>query len=150
MSKLKFKKPSTKKKSNRQFGHIRTKNYDCFFLFFPLIPVVLFLNWLDMKYYKSLKWSNRTADKVLNHFLPRMAEYDKKTDTFLYDVNRYAFRAVPFGYRSWYEKFSRELNDYLVKSYNPEGYTKTVEEEEGYYNTIVIFKKIENQCLTNR
>ena len=141
MSKVKFKKPSTKKKSNRRFGHIRTKNYDCFFLLFPLIPIVLLLDWIDTKYYKSLKWSNRTADKVLSRFLPKVAEYDEKTDSFYYNTNWYPYHAVPFGYRNWYQKFKYELDDYLINNYHPEGYTKTVEKGDTYYNPEIAFKK---------
>ena len=141
MGKVKFKKPSTRKKSNRRFGHIRTKNYDCFFLLFPLIPIVMLLNWIDMKYYKSLKWSDRTADKVLNHFLPKVAEYDEKTDSFYYNTSWYAYRAVPFGYHNWYQKFKDELDNYLITDYRPEGYTKTVENGDTYYNPEIIFKK---------
>lgn len=142
MSKVKFKKPSTRKKSNCRFGHIHTKNYDCFFLLFPLIPIVMLLNWIDMKYYRSLKWSDRTAEKVLNRFLPKMAEYDEKTDSFYYNTSWYAYRAVPFGYHNWYQKFKYELDDYLINSYHPEGYTKTVENGDTYYNPEIIFKKI--------
>lgn len=142
MSKVKFKKPSTKKKSNRRFGHIRTKNYDCFFLLFPLIPIVLLLDWIDTKYYKSLKWSNRTADKVLNRFLPKAAEYDEKTDSFYYNTSWYSYHAVPFGYRNWYQKFKDELDDYLINNYHPEGYTKTVEKGDTYYDPEIAFKKI--------
>lgn len=141
MSKVKFKKPSTRKKSNRRFGHIRTKNYDCFFLLFPLIPIVMLLNWIDTRYYKSLKWSNRTADKVLNRFLPKMAEYNKKTDYFYYNTGWYSYHAVPFGYRNWYRKFKYELDDYLINGYHPEGYTKTVENGDTYYNPTIFFQK---------
>ena len=141
MSKVKFKKPSTKKKSNRRFWHIRTKNYDCFFLLFPLIPIALLLDWIDTKYYKSLKWSNRTADKVLNRFLPKVVEYDEKTDSFYYNTSWYAYHAVPFGYHNWYQKFKDELDDYLITDYCPEGYTKTVEKGDTYYNPEIAFKK---------
>lgn len=141
MSKVKFKKPSTKKKSNRRFGHIRTKNYDCFFLLFPLIPIAMLLDWIDTKYYKSLKWSNRTADKVLNRFLPKVVEYDEKTDSFYYNTNWYSYHAVPFGYRNWYQKFKDELDNYLITDYHPEGYTKTVEKGDTYYNPEIAFKK---------
>lgn len=142
MSKLKLKKPSTKKKSNCRFGHIRTKNYDCFFLLFPLIPIVLLLDWIDTKYYKSLKWSNHTADKVLSRFLPKVAEYNKKTDSFYYNTSWYSYHDVPFGYRTWYQKFKDELDNYLINDYHPEGYTKTVDNGDTYYSPEIIFKKI--------
>lgn len=144
MNNVKFKKPTAKRKRTRKFGYVRTKNYECFFLFLPLIPLALLLDWLNSKYYKSLKWNDHIADKVLDYCLPKKVEYDEKTDSFYYDVNWYSTIGIPFGYRKWYQKFNYRLDDYLVNKYNPKGYSKTVDKENNYYSTVVIFKKIEN------
>lgn len=142
MSKVKFKKPSAKRKSNRKFGHIRTKHYDCFFLLFPLIPFVLFAQWISSEYYKSLKWSDRRANKVFNHVLSELVEYDKETDRFYYDAGwTPSYNVIPFGHRKWYGKFCLKMDDYLLKEYCPEGYTKEVYKED-YYSPIIYFKEI--------
>lgn len=141
MSKVKFKKPKDKKKCTHGFGHIRTKNYDCFFLFFPLIPIALLLDWLNNKYWKSLKWSDCTAEKVLNHYLPKMVEYDKEMDGFFIKAGWEKYRCVPLGYRKWYQKFNTELVDYLIKDYCPDGYIKTFENLDGW-NPTLFFKEI--------
>lgn len=144
MSKVKFKKPRNKKVRTRKFGHIRTKNYDCFFLFFPLIPLALLLDWVNLKYYKSLKWSNRRADKVLSYYLPKAVEYSTEKDAFYLDANWYAYNFVPFGHHQWYQKFNDELDDYLLNEYCPEGYTKGIyKDEDEWYSPVIYFKKIE-------
>lgn len=144
MSNVKFKKPTTKRKrSNHKFGYVCIKNYEYFFLLLPLIPIVQLFDWLNSKYYDNLKWSDNTADKVLDHCLPKKVEYDEKTDSFYYDVNWYSTIGVPFGYRKWYQKFNYRLDNYLVNKYNPKGYTKTID-ENNYFNSVVVFKKNES------
>lgn len=142
MSKVKFKKPNPNKKiRTRKFGHIRTKNYDCFFLLFPLIPFALLLDWLNLEYRKSLKWSDRTADKVLNHYVSKMSKYDAKEDAFFFDMGWCSYECIPFGYRKWFQKFHFELYDYLGLTYCPEGYTREIRQED-YTNPMIYFKKI--------
>lgn len=144
MSNVKFKQPTIKKrKRTHKLGYVYTKRYKCFFLFLPLIPLILFTDWLNSKYYNSLKWSDSTADKVLSRCLPKKVEYDEETNSFYYNTNWSSTIDVPFGYRKWYQKFNYRLDDYLVNKYSPEGYTKTIY-KENHYSTVVIFKKIEN------
>lgn len=142
MIKINFKKPTPKKKkSNHKFGYVYTKNYECFFLFAWLIPIVFIYDKLDNKYYETLKWDEKIADKILAYRLPKVVCYNEAKDYFWLELKWYDSNKIPLGYHHYYRKFYWEIKDHLLNDYCPDGYTKEVNKDDYDGTTTIYFKK---------
>lgn len=139
--KMNLKKAKKKNCGCRKFGYIYTKNYQCFFLFAWLIPIVaLYQKWENWSY-KRMEWNTKTAEKVLTYYLENHSEWEPENDSYCFNLSWIPeYKWAPIGYRSWAQKFNYELMAYLEKTYRPENCTKEIVFDSDY-NTWVIFKE---------
>ena len=103
-------------------------------LFWIWIPMKLFGE-INIKQYKQIKYSEKTAKKYLDKVLPYLvARWREEPDCFLFttagDMGGIQFRALmslPSKYRKqrrYFTKFYQEVQAYIVRTYEIDGYEK--------------------------
>lgn len=134
-----FDRAKRKKKHNL---YIKTNDYELFFLLLPILPFVMFYDWLDKKWYDSLTWSEDKASKVLDSFLPNVVSYHKESYSYCMEWrynNKELCRYAPLGYKKWSDKFYFQIREYLETGYENENYDKEVIKNR--WETWIVFKE---------
>lgn len=89
-------------------------------------------------------WSEKKAKKTLDKNLCNVLDYNKEEKTYNYCVDWQSFGLAykaPFYYKNWMKKYSRKLHQYLINTYEAEGYTKKIEIDD-YGTKWIVFKKV--------
>lgn len=126
-------------------------NYIVFrIIFFPIWIITL-------GYYKIIdylnsrtQWDEKRADKILSYYIPRRSDWNEEDKTFYFFDNGYGWiigSAKKFlklkDRRFWQNNayvWGGEIRDYLIKTFELEGFTKKVIDEQNY--TEIIFEMI--------
>lgn len=119
-----------KQKQNKKWYILHTKNYSCYIWALPLLPFVIFIDYIKDWYYNRLIWSNERAIKVLNKALPKIIEWVEEDKSFYYcmDWGTYQlYNNAPFFSRKWTRKFARKLQRFIKEDFEIEGYKKSIE-----------------------
>ena len=134
-----------KKKDVKKWYEVRWKGYKFVFIFFPLVLIHFLYSKIERKYIKyinkRLKWNEEKAKIVLDFALPYALDYDGDKNEYYTSLGglSYGLRKIPRKYRYWAGNFNSDIMYYLIKSYEKQGYTKTIENE--FSTTWIIFKE---------
>ena len=74
-------------------------------------------------------------------------EYCPVEDNYWFSCEWYAYtfeKHAPFYLRKWAHKFAHQIKDYVLTTYEKEGWVKTVDDEDAW-DKWVIFKKEEKE-----
>lgn len=99
------------------------KKYECYFIFVPLVPIIMLGKYCDNKQ----QWNKAKAQKVLDKALPKVLEYIK-ADKAYYFSNKWNiqfYNFVPFYLKQWTHKFNKQLHTYLYQEYENTNYNKS-------------------------
>jgi len=101
-------------------------------------------NWL----YKRTTWDEKRADEILQHYIPRVSDWLPEKNAFWFYDNGYGWEiwsAKRFLKRKdhlFWRKFHREIEKYLIKKFELEGFKKEVLNTYGG-DTEIIFKSLD-------
>lgn len=108
--------------------------FEVFPLLVPLAIAVGVYDHCKNKYYRSLEWDERKAEKLLDRTLPKVLKYIEKENAYYYSMTWRGFYLTdkaPFGMKIWARKYSKEIIDYLENGYHHPKYHKLVIDEGG-------------------
>lgn len=122
-------------------------------IFWPIWLYMVLEEKYKAKKYKSLQWSEKRAQEVLEYYIPRYADWDSEEKCFYLADNGMGWtmrevvqKCVKRKNRAWWKKFASawggEVREYLIKDFELEGFTKTVEDNRLDW-TEISFKMIE-------
>lgn len=138
---MKYKEFKPKKiKSKKPWYIIFYKNYRIYIWGVPLLPFVILSDKID----ESRKWCPHKAEKVINHGLPKILDYDTEDDTYSYYMDwrtGWMDEYAPLHLKAWARKFSYRIRKYLEEEYEHPLYNKTVIDDEEWLKKILIFSK---------
>lgn len=116
-------------------------------IFFP-IWVYIWCNqkikpWRDSRN----SWNENRANKILNYYIPRVAEWDKENKTFYLFDNGYGWnmdaKYIKLKDRRFWKLYTicygGKIRDYLINTFELEGFTKKVIDTCDYVTTEIIF-----------
>ena len=130
---------------------------------YKVLRVVLFPLWVyalvteAIRHYLNgrTKWSEAKAAEILNYYIPRVAKWNAEKKTFYFFDNGYGWQC---GVANKYLKLKDrrfwrlyggvggyKMKDYLVKSFQLDGFTKEVLSDGYDDSTEVIFRMIETE-----
>ena len=130
---------------------------------YKVLRVVLFPLWAYVKITEAItkyrnkrtEWSEARADEILNYYIPRFADWDAEKKTFYFFDNgmgwspRLANKHLKLKDRYFWRRYAGiwgyKMKDYLVESFQLEGFTKEVLHNGICDNTEVIFRMIETE-----
>lgn len=114
-------------------------------IFFPIWAYI----WCNQKVEPWLNsrnsWNENRANKILNYYIPRYAEWDKESKTFYLFDNGYGWSMATKKYiklkdRRFWKLYTfccgGKIRDYLINTFELEGFTKEVEDTDGYSTEI--------------
>lgn len=102
--------------------------------------VVLFPIWLGTICYdkiiqwfnKKTVWTSKRAQEILDYYVPRRSQWDSIANSFYFYDNGYGWHIAHAkrylkrkDYRFW-KKYRHEIRNYLINSFELEGFNKTV------------------------
>lgn len=127
-----------KKKKMRWW--VRIGNDRVYIWALPLYGFVILADKFDNWKYNRLIWDEAKAQKVLDYALPKTLEYIAEEDAYYFNTCwNLGKKNVPWYLRSWASKFANKLTDYLVDTYQKDGYEKEFIEDD--YDNWVVFRK---------
>lgn len=127
------KKQAEKAKKKKMRWWVRIGNDRVYIWALPLYPLVILADKFDNWKYNRLVWDEAKAKKVLDYALPDTLEYIAEEDTYYFNTCwNFSKKHVPWYLRPWARKFANKLTDYLVDTYQKDGYKKEFEEDWDY------------------
>jgi hypothetical protein len=131
-----------KVKKTYRYKHFAVNNI----LLVPIMYLAAAEDWLRHYFRKKRVWSDKRTERILAYAFPKVAEViaDENILTCAFRnwhfCNTWCYRCRWWD-RKYARKFDDDITDYLMKNFEMEGYTKTVEPEEYGEWTWVTFKK---------
>lgn len=131
-----FEYAKTKKMRKRfKLPRIKYQIYSIPILLLPIAPFVIAWDKIKRWNYRRQSWSDAKATKALDYFLPHVLDYDEDDGCYYchtaWRYNRwYVQKYVPLTLKTWVKKYHYELKDFLIDSYNKDGYFKTLVEDK--------------------
>lgn len=122
-----------------KFKNLETK----YIIFYPLMIIVYYYEWIKDKNFKRLAWSEKRTEKILDYIFLRLADIKDNGNIISYWFSDYRFywnSKARFYDKKYCCKFNYRISDYLFNHYEIKGYNKEVIRE--YEWTKVVFTKI--------
>ena len=118
-----------KNKSKKPWYVVNTKNYQFPFWVLPIAPIVIGVSELGGWFYEHIKWDECKANKVLNHVLPKILDYDKVENAYYYCMGWGTcdlWHEAPLRYKCFAYKYEFKLHSFIKDGYMVKGYRKSV------------------------
>lgn len=134
------KKQAEKAKKKEKKYLVRIGNDRVYIWALPLYGLMVLADKFDNWKYNRLVWDADKAQKALDYALPHVLEYIADEDAYYFNTCwNLGKKNVPWYLRSWASKFANKITDYLVNTYQKDGYKKEYFEDYDY--NWVVFKK---------
>ena len=136
------------KKNRKPWYIINIKNYSYYIWALPIIPFYWIYEKISDAIEKSRVWDAKRAERIIARVFPLVAEVDKEAGTLTRcfrtwhfgDTWKYECKAID---KKFAKKFDHQITQYLKDTFEMEGYTKIIEDDdcssEWYW---VTFKKM--------
>lgn len=127
---------------------------------YKVMRIILFPIWLAVLAQEKIKswlnnkqkWSDKKADKILNYYIPRTADWDKEDKSFyFFDDGRgwNYLKKIKRKDRRWWKRYNHPLggkiSEYLINNFELNGFKKEVVVDTYNSQTEIIFHLIEKE-----
>lgn len=137
---------TTPKAKKKPWWVIHVKKYSYPIWALPIIPFCLLADKITEVADKNRKWSDKRTEKIITYVFAKIAEVDKTDGSLTHPFREWWCYNVWANRARWCDikyckKFNKQIQEYLYNTFEMEGYTKTVEEEDNHEWTWVTFTK---------
>lgn len=140
MKDFEYAKKKNAHKRKRRWWVVSCGRYEVYLWALPLYPLFLLSEKIKDWQYERLVFTEERANRVLDYALPRVLEYIAEEDAYYFNTCwNLGKKNVPWHLRAWTRKFHSKLIDFLIDTYQKDGYKK--EYEKDYFDNWVKFTK---------
>ena len=111
-------------------------------IIFPVWAAFWCYDRLKKRSYKRTEWDENRANEILNYYIPRRSEWDEENNSFYFFSNG-AFRVkrgLKLKDRTFFRKYRDNIRDYLINTFELEGFDKKMGNDCEYPRTEITFE----------